>query len=189
MDESPDHEPTLIEWGMGVHLNHLITARRGTCNSRPARWELWTPHPSVPRGTMKGCTNKSQSPPRSPRTGPGSGARRTATPPGYAPNARECLHMRMAPPRPAEINTSHNDDAAEKTLKEYTHSSKASGAGPAGLLARPHGIAQQPGGKKVPLASISICGILTDTTADARGLLSGTAIGVPQKPGEPHFLS
>jgi hypothetical protein len=96
--------------------------------------------------------------------------------------------MRMAPPRPTEINTSHNEDAAEKTLKEYTHSSKASGARPTGLLARPHGIAQQPGEKKVPLASISICGILTDTTTDARGLLTGTAIGVPKKPGEPIFF-
>jgi hypothetical protein len=55
MDESPDHEPTLIEWGMGVHLNHPITARRGTRNSRPARWELWTPHPSVPRRDGEGA--------------------------------------------------------------------------------------------------------------------------------------
>jgi hypothetical protein len=83
------------------------------------------------------------------------------------------------PPRPAEINASHDDDAAEKTLKECTHSSKASGARPAGPLARPHGIAQQPGGKEVPSASINICGILTDTPADAQGLLSGRAIGVP----------
>jgi hypothetical protein len=27
MDESPDHEPTLIERGMGVHLNHPLTAQ------------------------------------------------------------------------------------------------------------------------------------------------------------------
>jgi hypothetical protein len=54
MDESPDHEPTLIEQGMGVHLNHPITARRGTRNSRPAQWELWTPHPSVPRRDGEG---------------------------------------------------------------------------------------------------------------------------------------
>jgi hypothetical protein len=32
MDESPDHEPTLIARGMGIHLNHLITTRRGICN-------------------------------------------------------------------------------------------------------------------------------------------------------------
>jgi hypothetical protein len=188
MDESPDHEPTLIERGMGIHLNNLIAARRGTRNSRPARWELRTPNPPSRGGTTKGRTNKSESPPRSPRTGPGVGARRTATPPGYAPNARERQHMRMAPPspaetppRPAEINTSHNDDAAEKTLKEYTHSSKASGARPAGLLARPHGIEQQPGGKKVPSVGVSICGVLTDTPADAQGLLTRTAIRVPQK--------
>jgi hypothetical protein len=92
----------------------------------------------------------------------------------------------MAPPRlaetllmPAETNTSHIDKAAEKTLKEYSHSSKASGARPASPLARPHGIAQQPGGKKVISASVSLCGFLTDIAAEARGLLSGTAIGVP----------
>jgi hypothetical protein len=196
MDESPDHKPTLIERGMGVHLNNPIAAQRGTRNSRPAQWELRTPHPPSRAGTAKGRTNKLESPPRSPRTGPGLGVRRKATPPGYAPNARECRHMRMAPPRPAktpprpaETNASHDDDAAEKTLKECTHSSKASGARPAGPLARPHGIAQQPGGKSVPSASVSIYRILTDIPADTRGLLSGTAIGVPKKPGKTHFLS
>jgi hypothetical protein len=127
MDESPDHKPTLIERGMGVHLNNPIAAQRGTRNSRPARSELRKPHPPSCGGTAKGRTNKSESPPRLPRTGPGSGARRKATPPGYAPNARKRQHMRMAPPRPAETNASHDDDAAEKTLKECTHSSKASG--------------------------------------------------------------
>jgi hypothetical protein len=132
-------------------------------------------------GTARGRTNKSESPPRSPRTGPFSRARHTATPPEYAPNARECRYVRMAPPRlaetptmPAETNTSHNDDTAEKTLKKYTHSSKASGARPAGPLARPHGTVQQPEGKKVLSASVSLCGFLTDTVAEARGLLSGT---------------
>jgi hypothetical protein len=48
MDESPDHEPTLTEWGMGVHLNHPITAQRGIRNSRPDRWELQT-SPSILR--------------------------------------------------------------------------------------------------------------------------------------------
>jgi hypothetical protein len=94
--------------------------------------------------------------------------------------------VRMAPLRPAETslmptetNTSHNDDTAEKTLKVYTHSSKALGARPAGPLARPHGTIYQPGGKKVLLASVSLCGFLTDTAAEARGLLSGIAIRVP----------
>jgi hypothetical protein len=45
MDESPDHEPTLIERGMGVHLNHPITAQRGIRNPRHDRWGLRKPHP------------------------------------------------------------------------------------------------------------------------------------------------
>jgi hypothetical protein len=141
-------------------------------------------------GTARGRADKSESTPRSPQTGPGSGARRTATPPGCAPNVCECRYVRMAPPRPAETppmpaesNTSHNDNTAEKTLKEYSHSSKASGARPAGPLACPHRIAQQPGGKKVLSVGVSLCMFLTDTTAEARGLLSGTAIRVPDKRG------
>jgi hypothetical protein len=51
MDESPDHEPTLIERGMGVHLNHPITAQRGIRNPRPDRWGLRKPHPPS-RGGM-----------------------------------------------------------------------------------------------------------------------------------------
>jgi hypothetical protein len=56
---------------------------------------------------------------------------------------------------------------------------KASGATPVGALARPNGIAQQPGGKNVPSTSVNLCGFLTDTTSEARGLLSGTTIRVP----------
>jgi hypothetical protein len=48
----------------------------------------------------------------------------------------------------------------EKTLQEHPRSCKASGATPAGALARSYRIAQQPGGKKVPLASASLCGFL-----------------------------
>jgi hypothetical protein len=55
MDVSPDHDSTLIERGTGVHLNHPITARRGTRDSRPARWESWTPHPPVPRKDGEGA--------------------------------------------------------------------------------------------------------------------------------------
>jgi hypothetical protein len=50
MDVSPDHEPTLIERGTDVHLNHPITTQQGTHDSRPARWESWTPHPPPSRG-------------------------------------------------------------------------------------------------------------------------------------------
>jgi hypothetical protein len=61
----------------------------------------------------------------------------------------------MAPPRPAEIlpmqaetNTSHTGRLREKTLQEHPRSCKASGATPAGALARPHGTAQHPGGDR-----------------------------------------
>jgi hypothetical protein len=104
--------------------------------------------------------------------------------------------MHMASPRPtetlptpAETNTSHTGRLCEKTLQEHPHSCKASGATPAGALTRPHGTAQHIRGKNVPSTSINLCGILMDTTTDARGLLSGTAIGVPKNRGETHFLS
>jgi hypothetical protein len=90
MDESQDHEQTLIERGMGVHLNHLITAQRGIRNSRPARWELWKPHPPSRGGTARECIDKTESTPRSPQLGPGSGAQRMVTPPGNVPNADVC---------------------------------------------------------------------------------------------------
>jgi hypothetical protein len=63
LDESPDHEPTLIERGMGVHLNHPPTARRGIHNPRPNRWGLWRPHPPSVEG-RRGCvSNKTKSSP------------------------------------------------------------------------------------------------------------------------------
>jgi hypothetical protein len=137
MDVSPDHEPTLVERGTDVHLNHPITAQRGTYDSRPARWELWTPHPLSRGRTAKGRMIKMESMPRSPQMGPGSGARHTATPPGYAPNVDECQYVRMAPPRlaetlpmPAETNTSQIGKYYEKTLQEHPCSSKALRATP-----------------------------------------------------------
>jgi hypothetical protein len=61
---------------------------------------------------------------------------------------------------PAETNTLHNGKPGEKTLQEHPRSCKALGATPASALARPHGTAQRPGGKNVPLPSASLCGIL-----------------------------
>jgi hypothetical protein len=55
MDVSPDHDPTLIERGTDVHWNHLITDQRGMRDSRPIRWESWTPHPSVLRKDGEGA--------------------------------------------------------------------------------------------------------------------------------------
>jgi hypothetical protein len=56
-----------------------------------------------------------------------------------------------------------------------------------GALACPHGTVEQPGGKNVPSASISLCVFPTDTTAKAQGLLPGTAMGVPYITGENPF--
>jgi hypothetical protein len=57
-------------------------------------------------------------------------------------------YVRVAPPRPAgilsmpaETNTPHTGRLYEKTLQEHPRSCKASGAIPAGPLARPHEIA------------------------------------------------
>jgi hypothetical protein len=58
MDESPDHEPTLIKRGMGIHLNHPVTSRQGIRNSRPDRWELRRPHPPSRGGTTRECLNQ-----------------------------------------------------------------------------------------------------------------------------------
>jgi hypothetical protein len=41
--------------GMGVHLNHPLTAQRGIHNSRPDRWGLQKPHPPVPRRDGEGA--------------------------------------------------------------------------------------------------------------------------------------
>jgi hypothetical protein len=53
MGESPDHDPTLLEQGMGVHLNHSIAARRGIRNPQPDRSGLWKPHPPPHEGTVR----------------------------------------------------------------------------------------------------------------------------------------
>jgi hypothetical protein len=62
MDESLDHEPTLIKRVMGVHLNHPITARWGIRNPRPDRWGLWKSHPPPREGTAKGRTKQVEEP-------------------------------------------------------------------------------------------------------------------------------
>jgi hypothetical protein len=48
MDVSLDHETTLIEQGMGVHLNYPLTARQSICDSQHARWEAWIASPLLP---------------------------------------------------------------------------------------------------------------------------------------------
>jgi hypothetical protein len=84
--------------------------------------------PPVPRKDDEGAYEQYGEHARSPRMGPGSGARRTATPPRYAPNVDECRYVRMAPPRtaetlpmPAKTNTSHTGKRCEKPCRStYT---------------------------------------------------------------------
>jgi hypothetical protein len=76
--------------------------------------------------------------------GPGSGARRTATPPGA--HQMQDLPVTRVRPRPAgislmpvETNAPHTGKKlAKKSLQERSHSCSASGARPAGPLTRPH---------------------------------------------------
>jgi hypothetical protein len=75
---------------------------------------------------------------------------------------------------PAETNTSYTDKMLWKNLAGASTLLQGIGG-----YTRPHGTAQQPGGKNISSASASLCGFLTDTTAEARGLLSGTTIRVP----------
>jgi hypothetical protein len=171
-NESPDHEPTLIEWGMGVHLNHPIIAQRGTHNSRPARWELRRPHPSSRGETARERTKQVEELAPIASNGPRLGGSTHGHTPWDAPNADNAKYVCVAPPMPAGTNTPHTGRLCEKTLQEHPRSCKASGARPAIPLVRPHGIALATRGKKVPSASVSICGILTDTPTNARGQLS-----------------
>jgi hypothetical protein len=55
MDVSPDHESTLIERGTNIHLNYPLSAQRGIRDSRPVRWESWTPHSTVLRKDGEGA--------------------------------------------------------------------------------------------------------------------------------------
>jgi hypothetical protein len=148
MDESPDHAPTPIKRGMGVHLNYPITARRGIRNLRPDRWGLWKPHPPFGGGTARERTNPSR------RTRPDRLERAQAR--GLdarlhllgRTERRRCQMCARGAPRPAgtlpmpvEINTPRAGGSREKPLQEHSRSCRASGVRPAGPLMRPHGTA------------------------------------------------
>jgi hypothetical protein len=148
MDVSLDHEPTLIERGTNVHLNHPITAQRGIHDSRPARWESWTPHPSVLQKDGDGAYGQDGELAPIVLSGPRLGGSTHGYTSRRALNTDGCRYVSMAPPRPAETlpilaetNTSHTDKLYEKTLQEHPRSYKAPGATPAGALACPHGTA------------------------------------------------
>jgi hypothetical protein len=138
MDVSRDHESTLIERGMGVHLNHPIIAKRGIRDSRPARWESWTPHPSVQRKDDDEAYGQEGEPAPITSIAPRLGGSTHSNTSWRALNADGCRYVRTAQLRSAKTNTSHTDKLCEKTLQEHPHSCKASGATPAGALARPH---------------------------------------------------
>jgi hypothetical protein len=159
MDESPDHEPTFIERGMGVHLNYPITAQRGIRNPRPDRWVLRKPHPPSRGGTAREHLNTCRRA-RHDRLEQaqargldarlhllGSTKRRRRQTCAYgAPRPAETL------PMPVEINAPHAGGSREKTLQEHSRSCRASGARPAGLLTRPHGTALATRKKECPIS-------------------------------------
>jgi hypothetical protein len=123
MEESPDHEPTLIERGMAVHLNHPITAQRGIRNSRPDRWELQKPHPPSRGGTARERSKQVEEPAPIASNGPRLGGSTHGYTSWGASNANDAGYVRAAPPRPAgilpmpvETNTPHTDKSYVKTI-------------------------------------------------------------------------
>ena len=78
MDVSPDHEPTLIERGMDVHLNYLLTARRDVHDLQPDRGKHRSPHPSSLRKGDEGRNSKPRFSPDRSYLGQDSGAPRIA---------------------------------------------------------------------------------------------------------------
>jgi hypothetical protein len=149
MDESPDHVPTLIDRGMGVHLNHPINSSMRNPQFVTRSMGVAETSPSVPRRDGEGTYETSW------RARPGRLERAQAQGLDVRLHLLEvhrtqtnAKYVRVAPPRqagilpmPAETNTPHIGRLCEKTLQEHLRSCKASGARPAGPLARPHGIA------------------------------------------------
>jgi hypothetical protein len=115
--------------------------------------------PSVPRRDGEGTYKyKSESSPRSPRTGSGSGARRTATPhrePRTQTALDECVWHTEAGWNIADVGRNKRPArwrVSEKPLQEHSHSCRASGARPAGPLTRPHGTALVTGREECPIS-------------------------------------
>jgi hypothetical protein len=186
MDVSLDHELTLIERSTDIHLNHPITAKWGTRNSRPARWELRMPHPSVPRKDGEGACEQVGENPSIASIGPRLGGSThdytswICTERRRAPNMCAWHHRGQLKYCRCRLKLTPRTlaDSAKKPCRSTHAPARLRGLHPR-VRSRPHGIAQHPGGKSVPSTSISLCGVPTDTTAETRGLLSGTAIGVP----------
>jgi hypothetical protein len=116
-------KPTLIEWGMGVHLNHPITARRGIRDSRLARWGLRKPHPpsrgGMARERIRQVEELAPIASNRPRLG---GSTHGYTSWGTS-NADDAIYVCVPPlrpagilPMPAETNTPHVGRSCVKTL-------------------------------------------------------------------------
>jgi hypothetical protein len=60
MDESPDHEPTVIERGMGVHLNHPINSSTRNPQFATRSIGVAATSPSVPRRDVEGAFKTSR---------------------------------------------------------------------------------------------------------------------------------
>jgi hypothetical protein len=114
------------------------------------------PHPSVPRRDDEGACKQDKEHPSITSTGPRLGGsthgytswqctRRKRMPNTCAGHRRG--RLKYCRYRPKQTPRTLAD--CEKTLQEHPRSCKASGATPTGALARPHGIAQHPGGKNI----------------------------------------
>jgi hypothetical protein len=89
------------------------------------------------------------------------------------PIVSKCWPTCMALLRSAEMNASRTGSSTQKTLQECKHSSKASRATPAGVLAHPHETSQCPKGKRVLTESLSLCGSLQIPLQRLRGYCRG----------------
>jgi hypothetical protein len=119
MDVSQDHELTLIERGTDVQLNYPLTVQQGIHDSRPARWESWTPHPSDLQKDGEGAHKQAREPVPIALSGP----RVRGSTHGYTSwtctEHRRMSYARTAPPRPAETLSKPaetNTSRTEKTL-------------------------------------------------------------------------
>jgi hypothetical protein len=111
------------------------------------------------KGQRGSIQNKSESSPRSPQMGPGSGARRTAAPPReHKTQAMPVMcawhrrgrleHCRCRLKRTPRTLVG----LAKKPLQEHSRFCKALGDRPAGPLARPHGLASATRGEECPIS-------------------------------------
>jgi hypothetical protein len=184
MDESPDHEPTLIERGMGVHLNHPPTARRGIRNSRPDRWGLWRPQPPSRGRTARARFKQDEELAAIVEWAQARGLDARLHLMGCAERGRYQLRVRhRSRLRHRRCRLRHVPRSLtkfrEKLLQEYSRSCRASGARPAGLLTRPHGKAFATRMEEHPISRIQHLGEPDRYAHRSRKLLSGTATRVP----------